>query len=337
VVSKNADSMEFTNLSTKKPGEVQLTCKVLLVGDKLSGKTSLVKRYSTGNFHENIPDTGIDFVVQHASCKGIDVRLKVWDSGNVSSWDSFKAGMYKSSNCVVICHDITDPHAKKSEWLQEVDCYAQPNTLKVFAGCKSDLPHEVSLEHVELDADESGTTYFDTSAKEGTNVDLMFETIAEKCVDLYHQQNKAFQIVGASSWYNHVKINGRYALRWSDSNRKILSPSNMTYYNVDFPGPEMIYNDKHWIIKINKKILAALPCGPRDLPYDESIQSAWTENYGVYFQQLHQQSAMRCELLPEPVSTSPSPSPRTTSVTCRSDSRSSSRTLSVVQGSEKLV
>jgi len=85
----------------------------------------------------------------------------------------------------MIVYDITNEASFRniSNWLQEIERYAYGSTMKVLVGNKSDLAagRAVAKEKAETyAAKELEVPYFETSAKEGVNVQEAFMNLVEK-------------------------------------------------------------------------------------------------------------------------------------------------------------
>ena len=60
----------------------ELTYKISIFGDSSVGKTTLVDRYITNNFHENIQATlGVSIHVKYLELENGKITLQVWDFG----------------------------------------------------------------------------------------------------------------------------------------------------------------------------------------------------------------------------------------------------------------
>ena len=86
---------------------------------------------------------------------------------------------YKNAEAVLITFSLCSQISFESldKWIRDVDENSTfPNIMKVLLGTKSDLisEREVSQKDGEKLAKNNGFHYFETSAKEGTNVDQMF-------------------------------------------------------------------------------------------------------------------------------------------------------------------
>lgn len=75
-----------------------------------------------------------------------------------------------------------DSYNNVKQWLNEIDRYAAPNVNKLLVGNKSDLTSKkvVSTEMAKELADSLGIEFLETSAKNATNVEKAFITMASE-------------------------------------------------------------------------------------------------------------------------------------------------------------
>jgi len=80
--------------------------------------------------------------------------------------------------------DVTDMESFQnvSQWLHEIDRYASAGVNKLLVGNKSDLTakRQVSYEQAKEFADSMNMEYIETSAKQASNVDRAFMSIAQQ-------------------------------------------------------------------------------------------------------------------------------------------------------------
>jgi small GTP-binding protein len=55
--------------------------KVVLLGDRSVGKSSIINRFITDHFEENLqPTVGVDFMGKNITYKGQNYRIELWDT-----------------------------------------------------------------------------------------------------------------------------------------------------------------------------------------------------------------------------------------------------------------
>nr|QOL01262.1 putative extracellular protein TR9_067 [Trebouxia lynnae] len=81
-----------------------------------------------------------------------------------------------------VVYDVTDQESFNNvkQWLNEIDRYANENVNKLLVGNKSDLTAKkvVDFQTAKAFADEIGIPFLETSAKNATNVEQAFMTMA---------------------------------------------------------------------------------------------------------------------------------------------------------------
>ena len=155
---------------------------MLLIGDGAVGKTSLVNVYTGKGFQEqHFATLGLDFVtkdVHPRSNMNDTYNLKIWDTAGQERFKSLTMTFYKQSQGMIICFDLTKRKTFESvrRWIVAVSTNCDANVATLLVGNKCDLEHErtVSKEEGEQLAAENNMLYFETSARDGTNVDQAF-------------------------------------------------------------------------------------------------------------------------------------------------------------------
>jgi Ras-related protein Rab-1A len=83
-------------------------------------------------------------------------------------------------------YDVSNPESFEhvEEWLIEVNRHASENTIKLLVGNKADLVSQkaVTEEQAHQFADKLGIPFLETSAKNATNVEAAFLTMARELI-----------------------------------------------------------------------------------------------------------------------------------------------------------
>nr|XP_043067580.1 ras-related protein rab7-like [Drosophila bipectinata] len=163
--------------------EIKYLPQVILIGDIGVGKTSLVKRYVEQGFSIKEKATiGVNLSTKEVTVDDDVVTLQIWDTAGFYCLKSaFKRG-------VVFCmlaFDVTSYSSFEGLdwWLDEFLLRARPrdpvNFPFIVVGNKVDLGNRIvsNREVNEWCQRNNNMPYFETSAKEGTNVDLAFQAL----------------------------------------------------------------------------------------------------------------------------------------------------------------
>jgi Ras-related protein Rab-1A len=170
--------------STLNP-EFDYVFKILLVGDSGVGKSSMLSRFTEDKFEDNAPTTmGVDSKPKTVTVDGKRVKLNVWDTAGQERMGFLTSSYYRGAHGIIIVFDITNANSYQNvtNWLGEIERYAYDSALKILVGNKSDLDsREVRKEEAEAYAkNELSIDYFETSAKEGNNIEEAFLRLAEQ-------------------------------------------------------------------------------------------------------------------------------------------------------------
>ena len=167
--------------------------KILLLGEKGVGKTSIVNMYVLGKLvDEPIMTIGANFMMKNykSSDTGENFRLSIWDTAGQEGYGDIIDAYYNDVKAAIIVYDITDSETfeKVNTWIERVT--AKNSTVKlVLVGNKVDLESSrlVTIEDAEDKATIYGMRYFEASALKNKQIDEIFSSIAE---DLIRDFNK---------------------------------------------------------------------------------------------------------------------------------------------------
>ncbi|MHA1519643.1 MAG: Rab family GTPase [Promethearchaeota archaeon] len=155
--------------------------KILLCGPAAVGKTSLIHRFIKSKFERDYKLTvGVDILTKNVEyAAGKTATLSIWDIGGQERFSFIRTTFYKGASGALLVFDLSrsSTFASIKNWRSEVVQFAG-NIPFVLIGNKLDLIPEVG-EVIDRDecrdyAEDEGSVYIETSAKDGTNVDEAF-------------------------------------------------------------------------------------------------------------------------------------------------------------------
>ena len=158
--------------------------KTVIVGDSGIGKSSIMVRFAEDTFNYHYISTiGVDFKICTIQYKNKSIKFQIWDTAGQDRFRTITSTYYRGSHGTIVCYDITDRNTFDSiaKWLEEVKKYSINEPILILCGTKADLEskREVSssegLEFAKL----HNMKFFETSAKDNTNIKEIFEFIAE--------------------------------------------------------------------------------------------------------------------------------------------------------------
>ena len=160
-------------------------CKVTLVGDSGVGKSSIIGRYISGIFREELSSTsGANFSQKIYTKNNQKVRLNIWDTVGQEKYRALGRNFYKDSYIICLIFDITDKISFKNVkevWYPEIKQYGEKYNILSIVGNKSDRyeSEEVKEEEANDFANQIGGKFFLVSAKTGNGIEIMFNTLAD--------------------------------------------------------------------------------------------------------------------------------------------------------------
>jgi DnaJ homolog subfamily C member 27 len=127
--------------------------KIITIGDALSGKSALIKRFCEGKFvQKHIPTIGIDYGVKPAIVRGRECRINFFDMSGDPVYFHIRNEFYKDSMGALLVFDMSERTSFENldRWLKECADYSQQNRLPiVLVGSKSDLKKAVSVDEAQ--------------------------------------------------------------------------------------------------------------------------------------------------------------------------------------------
>ncbi len=154
--------------------------KVVLSGDRYSGKSRVLSRLAGENFTESyIPTIMFDILMYTVSLDEIRYKLQVWDTyGQDRSRNSTHA--YYQALGIVIVYDASRQNSFDNVpcWIEEARKYGHPDATLMLVGTKCDSEKKVvAYETAKELADENDSLFFEVSAKDETNIELALLTL----------------------------------------------------------------------------------------------------------------------------------------------------------------
>jgi len=177
--------------------EKEFKFKITIVGDPSVGKTTLVKKYTTGSFQKDyIATLGAQFSKYGEVIEGNQINLFIWDIAGQDVFETMRSKFYNGSSVAIIVFSHAPEEFTSfnriTKWFKELDEYCGNIPIALF-GNKIDLINEKDLTLNEdivnsdlnigkYSKDHNFIGYFKTSALTGQGVIEAFQKIVR---DLY--------------------------------------------------------------------------------------------------------------------------------------------------------
>ena len=189
--------------------------KLLTLGDSSVGKSSFIVKYIDDKFsYSYIATLGLDFKQKKIQLKsGENVRLRIFDTAGQERFKSISINFIKKANGILLLYDITNKYSFQSvnKWMESIKEAAGEKISVILIGNKCDLEkeREVSKEEGKEKAKQFNIPFYETSCKEGININEVFETLAEDIL------SKTSHNIGS----NGEKITKEKASKKNDKNK----------------------------------------------------------------------------------------------------------------------
>ena len=154
-----------------------------------------------------ISTIGVDFKIRTIELEGKTVKLQIvscepltwccllckwltllqWDTAGQERFRTITSSYYRGAHGIIVVYDVTDQETFNNvkQWLQEIDRFASEGVHKLLVGNKSDLETKkvVDAKTAGEFATQLGIPFLETSAKNATNVEQAFLTMAKQIKD----------------------------------------------------------------------------------------------------------------------------------------------------------
>ncbi|XP_062606448.1 EF-hand calcium-binding domain-containing protein 4B-like isoform X2 [Saccostrea cucullata] len=168
------------------PPPRQRLFKVVFVGDSGVGKSSFIHRFCNDQFNPTFSATiGVDFQVKSLVMEGQVIVLQLWDTAGQERFRSITKQYFRKADGVILMYDVTTEatFTNVRNWMTSIKEGVEEGTALVVVGNKTDLIEEDDRRAVKAKdgnklAAEFDATFFEVSAKSGTNIKECMEALA---------------------------------------------------------------------------------------------------------------------------------------------------------------
>lgn len=168
---------------------MDVSLKVIVVGNGRVGKTSMITRFAKGVMTDNYKKTiGTDFMEKEITLKksGENVKLMLWDTAGQEMFSKLTRNYYKGSGAVVYVFSTTDRDSFEEieNWKAKVEDECG-NICSVLVQNKIDLLDQAEMSSTEVEdlARRIKCKLYRACVKDNILVDDVFEDLAEMFID----------------------------------------------------------------------------------------------------------------------------------------------------------
>jgi len=181
--SRPAGGMQGNGAANGDNGSYDYLIKLLLIGDSGVGKSCLLLRFCEDSFTPSFITTiGIDFKIRTVEIDGKKIKLQIWDTAGQERFRTITTAYYRGAMGILLVYDVTEEKSFMSirNWIANVEQFAQDSVNRILIGNKCDMTTKKVVDYAQGKAlaDEYGIRFLETSAKNSTNVDEAFISLA---------------------------------------------------------------------------------------------------------------------------------------------------------------
>lgn len=161
--------------------------RVILIGDSCVGKTSILRRFLSGQFDNDEPSSVGSLYHSYTENKGhFSLELALWDTAGQEQYQSISSIYFRGSDAALIVFDLTNRSSFEgvSRWYQTLTdtIHLGKNFILYIIGNKSDLSQEriITSEEAKQLASSLNAYYTETSALNNSGIPILFPQIINK-------------------------------------------------------------------------------------------------------------------------------------------------------------
>ena len=176
--------------------EDSITFKVIILGDHMVGKTAFITRYYKNTFCESqLSTVGIVNYAKKLIINNKTINLKVYDTSGQERFRSLAKNFYKGADGILLFYDITNKKSFDSigNWIENINESINISEIGILIiGNKSDLEEDREVnEEMKKELEKSqNVEIIETSAKNNINIDISFNKLIEKMLQLKEEELK---------------------------------------------------------------------------------------------------------------------------------------------------
>ena len=162
------------------------------------GKSSILSQYIKQVFPESpLPTIAIEFATKTIKIKeGGYIKAQIWDTAGQEKYKSITSHHYRKAVGALLVYDITRRNTFENciKWYNELRKFTERNCIVCLVGNKTDIlennenKREIYYEEAMEFAKKYNMLFFETSAKNNSNVDNCFEELLQQ---IYNEKRKS--------------------------------------------------------------------------------------------------------------------------------------------------
>ena len=196
-----------TDESLSEDSKNEEIIKIMILGNYSVGKTSFLIRFTKNKFDETYLATiGIDYIYRIINIENKQYKLMFYDTAGEEKYKSIPKNHIKNVQGIILMYDITNKKSFDSiiDWISDVKEIKGENFPMILVGNKIDLNElrEVTEEMGYELAEKNQIEFFETSNKDGTNIQEAGLEIVYKILSETKVNNSRIERIGTANTNN---------------------------------------------------------------------------------------------------------------------------------------
>ena len=167
--------------------------KLVIIGELAVGKSSILMRFCDDEFGLNMIGTsGVDFRTKLIKIGSSEIKLCIYDTAGQSRFKSITKHFFQDADGIIVVYDTSDKatYDNLKEWIKTIKENARESVEITIVGNKIDLPKQVSSDDGKAYAKLNNVNFVETSAKNGTGVEKLFDSIVNNILKRHEINEK---------------------------------------------------------------------------------------------------------------------------------------------------
>ena len=165
--------------------------KIVIIGESMVGKTSILLRYIKGKFIKVGERTiNTNCFKKTISINNMTFEINIWDTAGEEKYHAMAPIFYRGADGAVITFDFTrrETFNRAQKWFEELNQFSENNPKIILVGNKHDLDNKtVTGEEARELAGKYKAIFLSVSALTGENVNEIFSSLT---YEIYHNKTK---------------------------------------------------------------------------------------------------------------------------------------------------